>query len=220
MTRIDSAQSSGHPSEDSWPAASPNDWSRGREADADGPAERSGHTSFGLDTKCNYRDRCPRKGPRSRSSLLGLGSVNAPFTVKVRHGHRVPSSWSSNHAKILRATAIYLAIEASMCKMLLSHQQLRDRSHSRVVKGHAMTTVDEYHSYARGLSSMGCQGSHRRAARTATEFGKRLDASRRGARRSTCPKGSRHALARSAPSTDWDGSGYRVARGVAIRRAR
>jgi len=36
-----------------------------------------------------------------------------------------------------------------MCKMLLSHQQLRDRSHSRVVKGHATTTVDEYHSYAR-----------------------------------------------------------------------
>ena len=206
-----SAQSSGHPREELVASRSPNDWSRGREADADGPAERSGHTSFGLDTKCNYRDRCPARARARALAFLALGH---------RHGHRVPSSWSSNHAKILRATAIYLAIEASMCKMLLSHQQLRDRSHSRVVKGHAMTTVDEYHSYARGLSSMGCQGSHRRAARTATEFGKRLNASRRGARRSTCPKGSRHALARSAPSTDWDGSGYRVARGVAIRRAR
>ena len=36
-----------------------------------------------------------------------------------------------------------------MCKMLLSHQQLRDGSRSRAGMGHAMNTVDEYQTYAR-----------------------------------------------------------------------
>ena len=107
-----------------------------------------------------------------------------------------------------------------MCKMLLSHQQLRDRSHSRVVKGHAMTTVDEYHSYARDCLRWAAKARTEEQREQLLSLAKDWTQADKALDGLPVRRDLDCALARSAPSTDWDGSGYRVARGVAIHRAR
>jgi hypothetical protein len=76
------------------------------------PPRGQGARRSALDTECNYRHRCPRMGHALAlySSRPGV-SERSIHSLRVRHGHKVPSSWPSHHAKKLRATAIYLANE-------------------------------------------------------------------------------------------------------------
>ena len=76
------------------------------------PPRGQGARRSALDTECNYRHRCPRMGHALAlySSRPGV-SERSIHSHEFRHGHRVPSSWSSHPAKKLHAMAIYLAIE-------------------------------------------------------------------------------------------------------------
>lgn len=156
------------------------------------PPRGQGARRSALDTECNYRHRCPRMG-----HALALYSSRPGVSERSIHSHESPP-WPQSTVLVVVSSGEEIACYGDLSRY--RSLDVQDASIASTAQRPVALPRSEgaCHDYGRRipnvrkrLPSMGRQGSERRTAQAATTFGKRLDAGRRGARRSACPKRSR-----------------------------